>query len=134
MRPTLSWQLAVVTAALALAPAARADVPGPRSECDTSGMHCEECWRSYRDAPEGDSAFAACKEEKQKKGLHQGCSQRQGAGDAVFFCRAGENPQIVTRGCAGCALGPSTKPTSAVAAIMLLGLVTFARRSRKRRA
>lgn len=93
------------------------------------------CWQSYGggDAPNPEDPFEKCATPLRQKGWVEACRNRQGAGDNVYFCAAGQKPEIVTRGgCAGCAAEPA--PTfGALSTGLLLGLaaavVAWRRRS-----
>jgi MYXO-CTERM domain-containing protein len=122
---------------LALSREARADVPGPRDECETAGLTCEACWESYSSQAEDKSRFEACAAPLREKGLAEGCRHRQGAGDQVYFCANGAKPKLVTRdfggggGCAGCAVAENHGGWAALtfAALALAGAI-HRRRSR----
>lgn len=107
---------------LALAAEARADVPGPREVCEPAGLTCETCWESYSSDSADKSTFETCAAPLREKGYTEGCRDRQGAGDQVFFCANGGKPKLVTRnfggggGCAGCSLGAGQDGTTAWAA------------------
>src|SRR5690349_16934832 len=101
-------RIALLTAAVTLiATHAMADVPGPRERCQAEGLGCESCWEHYGQGPEDVARYKACRDPLVAKGFVEGCRERQGAGDTVYFCPPGKKPEtkIVGGGCAGCAIG-----------------------------
>lgn len=113
------------------AQAARADVPGPREVCETEGLACETCWQHYGSDPDGDAAFAQCKDPLVAKGYTESCRNRQGAGDNVVFCAPGTQAQKVTKGggCGGCSLGEGAAGNALLG--LSLGLALLAARRKR---
>lgn len=120
----------LVTACLTLTSAASADVPGPKPRCDAEGRGCTECWRHYGSSPDDEKAFAECRDAAKAKGLHEACSHRQGAGDAVFFCPEGVKVEtkIVGGGCAGCTIEGAAAPGAMALVAAGLGVLALRRR------
>lgn len=136
----MSWKRVAVGLSLGmglvlLAPAALADVPGPREVCETEGMACESCWQPYG-GPEEQAGFEACKAPLAAKGYVEGCRNRQGAGDSVYFCAPGATPEKVTKGggCGACTVGSTSTTGAFVAMAIGLGLLAARRRKSPRKA
>ncbi|MBK8253763.1 MAG: hypothetical protein IPK82_13985 [Polyangiaceae bacterium] len=114
---------------------ARADVPGPREECEVDGLGCEACWQSYGSGEDDQKAFNECAEKLKAKGLSEACRHRQGAGDSVFFCPAGVNAGKTVKGggCGACSVGSEGDlPLSlSLGALLAVSLVYARRRLRK---
>lgn len=127
--------LGVVMALLVTAPAARADVPGPREVCETEGLACEICWQHYGNGPEDEKTFNDCKAPLLAKGYTEACRNRQGAGDNVAFCAPGVAAQKVTRGggCGGCALGAGDASNAFLGLATGLGILAMRRRKAARK-
>lgn len=127
--------LLALLATTALAPAALADVPGPREVCDAEDLPCVTCWQHYGSDPRAAEAYASCRDQATAKGLVEGCRHRTGAGDTVFFCPPGAKPELKTRwvggsGCRGCAM--TSEAPGAATAVVLVGLgIAIIRRRRR---
>ncbi len=130
-RLALGFGFGLVVGLLAVAPPARADIPGPREVCETEGLACESCWQHYGTSPEDAAAFDRCKEPLVAKGYTEACRERQGAGDQVYFCAPGATPQRVTKGggCGGCTVGSGAASNALLG--LAAGLALLALRRRK---
>jgi MYXO-CTERM domain-containing protein len=122
---------------LALTHEARADVPGPREVCEAEGLTCETCWERYGSDAKEKETYEACAAPLREKGYTEGCRDRQGAGDQVFFCANGAKPKRVTRdfgggGCAGCVVAGNEGgwPALTISALALAGALYRRRRQR----
>jgi len=126
---TVAAALAVAVT-VAVPPLALADLPGPRQECEAEGMGCETCWQHYGQSPEGAEAFAKCRDPLIARGLVEACRNRQGAGDAVFYCKPGVKVETETRGggCAGCTVGAGEASGAVLALALGIGMLAMRRR------
>jgi MYXO-CTERM domain-containing protein len=135
-RPVIALSLLLGLGLSLCSRAALADLPGPRDVCDVEGRGCESCWESYRrdDAAEQE-AFKKCAEALRAKGLVEACRDRQGAGDAVYFCPAGAKigTKVVGGGCGACSVGSGEISAVLAAGALGVGLLAMRRRRARRR-
>lgn len=113
---------------------ARADVPGPRTVCDAENKGCTVCWKSYGGSPDGGSPGDECAKEALAKGLVESCSNRQGAGQNVYYCPAGQKVGTkVVGGCGGCAMpGAEGQDSQLALGMIAVGIGVLVSRATRR--
>ncbi|MFT3768719.1 MAG: MYXO-CTERM sorting domain-containing protein [Minicystis sp.] len=128
----LLLSIAAFTTLLAFSPAASADVPGPRPQCDAEGKGCTLCWHDFGGDPERAKAYEECTAAAKARGLVKACDHGERSGVAEYFCPPGVKVEtkIVGGGCAGCAMDAGAAPDVLAAAAAGLGILALRRRRR----